>query len=308
MYKLEYLQLNNYLIDFLQYLREIEKLNEKTVLLHKRIVVYFLNFIGKAKKENLSEVTEQDIIDFISSLKTFKDSTRSACCYTMRKFLDYHYKNNNVNFSGHKVFPYIHRNNDDHFISHYNSEELSAVLNAFDLSNKKELRDYVIVLLIIETGMRESDVANLRINSINWGQKYIEILQIKTEKKLKVTISDNLMYSLIDYLKNRNPCITDNDFVFYTHDGTKPIQSKLIYCIVRKYLIKAGIDFKGRKKGPHALRSSLATNMLSHNTPIPVIQSVLGHEKVKTTLGYIRVDLNQLTKVALEVPVYERKK
>lgn len=105
-------------------------------------------------------------------------------------------------------------------------------------------------------------------------------------------------------------CVHDteifNDFIFYTHDGMKPIQSKSVYEIVKKSLVKAGIDFKGRRKGPHALRSSLATSMLKHNTPVPVIQSVLGHEKVKTTLGYIRVDFNQLTKVALEVPVYER--
>ena len=307
MYKLEYIQFNNYLSDFLEFLRDHEKLNEKTILLHKRIVVYFLNFIGKMKKKILYEITEQDVIDFISSLKTFRHSTKVASCYTIRKFLDYHYINNNVLFSGHKVFPYIHRNYDDHIISYYTSKELSEVLNSFDLSNNNELRDYVIVLLIIETGMRESDVANLKISSINWDQKCIHILQTKTEKVLKVTISDNLMYSLIEYLKIRNHSITNDDFIFYTHDGSKPIQPKLVYSIVRKYIERACTDLKGRRKGPHALRSSLATSMLNHNTPVPVIQSILGHEKIKTTLGYIRVDLNQLSKVALEVPIYERK-
>lgn len=307
MYKLEYPELNKYLDDFLRYLRDIEKLNEKTAQLHKRIVVYFLNFIGEAKKTSLLEVTEQDVINFIGSLKMFSASTKTASCYTMRKFLNYHYKSDNLLFSGHKVFPYIHSNYANHIISFYNPEELSDVLNSFDLSNKNELRDYVIVLLIIETGIRESDVANLRLSSINWDQKSITVRQLKTEKILKNTISDQLMFSLIEYLKNRKPCITGDDYVFYTHDGMKPLQSKLIYSIVKKYLIRSGIDFRGRKKGPHALRSSLATNMLAHNTPVPIIQTVLGHEKVKTTLGYIRVDLNQLIKVALEVPTYERK-
>lgn len=308
MYKLEYPQLEKYQSFFLQHLREEEKLNEKTILLHKRIVVYFLNFIGEMNKNNLLEITEQDVVDFIGSLKTLNDTTKSASCYTIRKFLDYHHKNNNVPFSGHKVFPYIHRNYDNHLISFYNSDELRSVLNSFDLSNKHELRDYVIVLLIMETGMRESDVANLKINSINWDQKCIDFIQIKTAKPNKITISENLMYLLIEYLKNRIPVIKDNDFIFYNHDGKKPVQSKSVYSIVKKYLIRAGIDFKGRKKGPHAIRSSLATNMLKNNTPVPVIQSVLGHEKVKTTLGYIRIDLKMLEKVSLEVPIYEGKK
>lgn len=220
MYKLEYLQFNNYLSDFLEYLRKYEELNEKTVLLHKRIVVYFLNFIGEMKKENLYEITEQDVVDFISSLKSFSHTTKIASCYTIRKFLDYHCKNSNVNFSGHKVFPYIHRNYDNHIISYYTPEELSKVLSVFDLSNKYVLRDYVITLLIIETGIRESDVVNLKINSVNWDQKCIDIIQKKTGKLLRVTISDNLMYSLINYLKIRNHPITNDDWIFHLVDDT----------------------------------------------------------------------------------------
>lgn len=308
MYRLEYSQLEMYESNFLNYLRDYEKLNEKTILLHKRIVVYFLNFIGGRKKNSLLEITEQDVIDFIKSLKTLNSTTKSASCYTIRKFLDYHHRNHNATFSGHKVFPYIHRSYNNRPISYYTFEELTSVLNSFDLSNKHELRDYVIVLLIIETGMRESDVANLKVNSINWDQKCIHFTQIKTGASNRITISENLMYSLIEYLKNRIPLIKNGDFIFYNHDGKRPIQPPVVYSIVKKYLIRSEIDFHGRKKGPHAIRSSLATNMLKKNTPVSIIQSVLGHKKIKTTLGYIRVDLKMLGKIALEVPIYERKK
>ena len=61
----------------------------------------------------------------------------------------------------------------------------------------------------------------------------------------------------------------------------------------------AGIDIKNRKHGPHALRHSLASNMLSNNTPLPTISNVLGHKSTATTQIYLKIDINNLAKCAL---------
>ncbi|WP_025069275.1 tyrosine-type recombinase/integrase [Bacteroides gallinarum] len=64
----------------------------------------------------------------------------------------------------------------------------------------------------------------------------------------------------------------------------------------------AGIDSTGRKHGPHALRHSLATNLLGVNEPIPVISEILGHSTAESTTVYTRVNVDMLRQCALDVP------
>lgn len=64
----------------------------------------------------------------------------------------------------------------------------------------------------------------------------------------------------------------------------------------------AGIEFKGRHHGPHALRHSLATNMINNNAPISAISAVLGHQSTKTTDIYITADTTHMKELTLKVP------
>lgn len=66
------------------------------------------------------------------------------------------------------------------------------------------------------------------------------------------------------------------------------------------------IDTSKRKHGPHAMRHSLASNLLHNNTPMYVIKEVLGHSNLNTTRMYLNIDIDTLRTVALEVP-YEAK-
>ena len=73
--------------------------------------------------------------------------------------------------------------------------------------------------------------------------------------------------------------------------------------MVRAHLQRAGIQVEGRKKGSHTLRHSLASRLLEHEIPLPVISEILGHTTTQTTMVYLRVDMNELKKCALEVTV-----
>ena len=80
-------------------------------------------------------------------------------------------------------------------------------------------------------------------------------------------------------------------------------ESSIIYSIISKQLKCAGILSDGKRRGPHALRHSLASGLLNEETPPPIIASALGHVNTKNTNRYLRIDMDQLRKVALEVPV-----
>ena len=74
------------------------------------------------------------------------------------------------------------------------------------------------------------------------------------------------------------------------------------YEIINKYIAKADIVTAGKKHGLHSMRHSLASNLLSNNTPMPVITGILGHKNSNSTNLYLRIDIDSLRSVALEVP------
>lgn len=80
------------------------------------------------------------------------------------------------------------------------------------------------------------------------------------------------------------------------------ISASQMHSVVSKYFALAGIDISKRKHGPHALRHSLASNLLMNNTPMHVIKDVLGHTNLNTTRVYLNIDFNTLQNFALEVP------
>ena len=78
-----------------------------------------------------------------------------------------------------------------------------------------------------------------------------------------------------------------------------------IYAIVSKCIKKSGVENKGRHFDPHALRHSLATNLLSENVPISWISDILGHASTVTTEVYLTTDETHLKELSLEVPANE---
>ena len=108
------------------------------------------------------------------------------------------------------------------------------------------------------------------------------------------------------YIKNSRPK-TDDSHVFIRHRApfTAFVKGNVFWSNINKYMDAAGISINSRKHGLHSMRHSMASNLLKNNTPFPIITGVLGHENSNTTKLYLRIDIEQLRTVALEVP-YER--
>lgn len=80
-------------------------------------------------------------------------------------------------------------------------------------------------------------------------------------------------------------------------------KGNVFWSVVNKYLVLAEIETNGRKHGLHSMRHSLASNLLQNNIPLPIISGILGHENSNTTKKYLRIDIEQLRTVGLEVPL-----
>jgi len=147
-------------------------------------------------------------------------------------------------------------------------------------------------------------VIRLNFSDINWETGVIHYQQQKTCNPLCLPLTDEVKYPLLDYIKNGRHESSDPEYIFVTMYApyTKFNSTTSLYRLVEKCMKTAGINYEGRHHGPHALRHSLATNMMSENVPISAIANILGHSSTRTTEIYLTVDETHLKEISLEVP------
>lgn len=216
------------------------------------------------------------------------------------KFLN---KDNLISKNISNAFPVIVSNKFEKVPSFYTKTEINKLLSCVNLKTKIGKRDYAILILAIQLGMRAGDIRKLRMENIGWETNKIEYIQEKTKNTICLPLTENIKYALLDYLKNSRPKSSLQDiFVRHRAPFVPFTEKNPFYWVINKYLKKANIKTVGKKHGLHCMRYSLASNLLSENTPLPIITGILGHKSSDTTNMYLRIDTGMLRSVALEVP------
>lgn len=187
----------------------------------------------------------------------------------------------------------------------YTEEEIKKMIAAIDRSSAKGKRDYLVLLLAAEYGMRASDITKLGLSHIDWNKNRIAIIQNKTGVSVEFPLLASVGNAIIDYLKNGRPIGGDNVIIVNhenVHKGNS-LTSATIHSIVAKAIKTANIkNWKTKKHGPHSLRHSLASNMLKRNMSIPIIKTVLGHQSTESTKIYLSIDVGKLRLCSLPIP------
>ena len=187
----------------------------------------------------------------------------------------------------------------------YSEDEIRRIIEGVDRNCPIGKRDYLILLLAAEYGMRASDIAAVRIDQVDWDNNTITITQQKTGVPVSFPLLSSVGNAIIDYLRNGRPkteclnIIVRQDVIY----KGRPMTSSAIFNAVARAIKQSGIpDWNTRRHGPHSLRHSLATNLLKQNVSIPIISSVLGHKCIESTKVYVGVDIEMLRKCSLDIP------
>lgn len=187
----------------------------------------------------------------------------------------------------------------------YTEDEIKRIIKSVDRNAPIGKRDYLILLLAAEYGIRASDIAALRIDQINWDKNTISIVQKKTKAPVSFPLLASVGNAIVDYLKHGRPESSYPNLIL-RHDQIykgKPVTSSTIFDAVTRAMKNSDIpDWKSRRHGPHALRHSLATNLLKQDISIPIISSILGHKCVESTRIYVGVDIEMLRQCSLDIP------
>lgn len=198
-----------------------------------------------------------------------------------------------------KKFPNIQ---DKTIPSTYSVEEIRTLLEeSKNYTNERyHLRNYAILCLIAYTGIRCADVCNLTFNCFDWVNNTITIVQQKNSKQVVFPLIPELGNPIIEYILHERPD-TSERFVFLS-EKKKQFTTQSISGIIRRYVSASSIDIGDRHYSAHALRHSLATNLINHSVPVFTIANTLGHSNTNCVHIYAKVNIDGLRKCVLEVP------
>lgn len=125
-------------------------------------------------------------------------------------------------------------------------------------------------------GIRSGDIVKLKIEDIR-NRNDISIIQEKTGNTLHLPLISEVMAAIEDYLSVRPPSAA-NEILLNVYAPHNPITTGTIRNALKKYIVSADIDVGNRKKGPHSLRSSLASSMINDDIPYETVRKILGHK------------------------------
>ncbi len=257
------------------------------IISNKNIKDLDLDFIKKIKLEDL-----YSYLNYLSVSRSDKPTTRARKVATLKSFFNYlaHKKkvldkNPAVELETPKLPKRLPK--------YLSLDESIALLHSID--GKFEKRDFCIITLFLNCGLRLSELININMHDIR--DNVLNVIG-KGNKERSVYLNNACQKAVSEYIAVRpKDNLKDRDALFISERGTR-ISRRTVEMLVKKYITTAGLDPK--KYSPHKLRHTAATLMHKYGgVDIRSLQQILGHESISTTEIYTHIDSEQV-KSALE--------
>jgi integrase/recombinase XerD len=166
-------------------------------------------------------------------------------------------------------------------------EEVESLLGAPVIADPLGHRDRTMLEVLYATGLRVSELVNLKYNQINTNQGVIRIMGKGNRERL-IPLGEEAVRWLTDFVRApRAEILLDRttDYLFPTRRGDR-MTRQAFWHIIKRYARKAAID---KELSPHTLRHAFATHLLNHGADLRVVQMLLGHSDLSTTQIYTHV-------------------
>ncbi len=277
------------LTNFLKFIKIHFKLtNEKD---YSKIDISDLNI------DIIKKITLEDIHSYISYMATelrSKPATRARKISTIRiffKYLSQKAKLIDTNPAQNLETPKLGKRMPK-YLSLDESKKLLEVTQSED--NRNSERDYAIITLFLNCGMRLSELVNINIKDITFSEAKLTVIG-KGNKERTIYLNNACMSAIKEYLlvRPKEGIKYDSKDALFLSERRERISNRTVQLIVKKELSKAGLDVK--KYSVHKLRHTAATLMYQYgNVDIRALQELLGHESISTTEIYTHVDNSQI--------------
>lgn len=255
-------------------------------------------FLDSLKKGGCTDLSCLDAGRVSRSLLTFSNKERYA---VIRQFLRFLADKSITETDLSGIVPHYRRRKN--LPTTYTPEEIARVEYAVDTSTDTGKRNLAIIRLATRMGLRSGDIARLKLTEIDFCNGVINITQEKTGIPFSMQMPSDVFDTLTAHVKNDTRSSVDG-YVF--HCMVAPygrISTSIIRHAINDSFATAKVDTSGKKHGPHAFRSSLASSMVNDGTPYEVVRRILGHSDPDVIKHYAKADIENLRMCSIDPPV-----
>jgi len=287
--------MNQYLDLFISYLVVEKGLSANTQEAYSRDLSRYLDFLERRGRHAPEDVHPADIADFLGTLKErgISPRSRARCLSAVRMFHRFLMVENYASANPSSI---IEAPRSLHKLPEFLTfQEVEALFAACCGETGEDLRDLAMLELLYATGLRVSELVNLKLREVNLEAGYLMTVG-KGNKERLVPIGESACQRVVDYLA-RVRCRQDRSagslFLFLSRLGAV-MSRQAFWSIVKKRSLMAGIH---KNISPHTLRHSFATHLLENGADLRSVQIMLGHADLSTTQIYTHVTRERLKRL-----------
>ena len=287
MEKIDLIQIKEY---FLKSILDQKNYSKKTFENYNRDLNKFFKFLNDYKIKDIKKITKETVRLYFLKQKNNNISNRTLGRYysSLNSFFIYSIEHEYIGVNPLKFIDYPKYTKK---IPEYIYDcQLEKLLNEKTSENVEiELRNKLIIHLLLDTGVRVSELVNIKVRDIDVEERIIKVFG-KGSKERFVFFTSKTKELLINYfIKRKEKAITDNLLINYK--GEK-LTERSVQKIIKLVGEKIGLDIH-----PHLLRHTFATDLLNKGADIRMIQELLGHENLDTTQIYTHVSNSRVKEV-----------
>lgn len=279
---------------FCDYLTHQKRYSSHTVDAYKNDLTQFFAFLKSAYDiQLLKDITTPTIRSWIVHLIEKDISTRSVNrkISTLKSFYRYLLKNKLID--NNPLTKIVSPKTSKRLPSFIGELEMENLFQEIPFENTFEgKRDQLILELFYATGIRLSELINIKLNDINFNNSTIKVLGKRNKERI-IPINDNLINLINEYILKRATISVKKEYLLLTLKGEK-IYEKLVYRLVNRYL---SLITTANKKSPHILRHTFATHMLNNGADLNSIKEILGHANLSATQVYTHNTIEKLKNI-----------
>ena len=291
--------MNNYLDLFLSYLIVEKGLSENTRSAYSRDLARYLDFLEKEGRLSPADVCSLDVASFIGVLKNrgIGARSRARCLSAIRMFHKFLMIENYADRNPASIIEAPRTVSKlPQFLT---GQEVDALIASCSGSGAEDVRDLAMLELLYATGLRVSELVNLKLREVNLQSGYLMTVG-KGNKERLVPIGESAVLQVTRYLQDvrqqqdptgRNPYL----FLSRLRDF---MSRQAFWNIIKKRTLTAGIR---KNISPHTLRHSFATHLLENGADLRSVQIMLGHADLATTQIYTHVTRERLKRLHQQI-------
>ena len=288
----------NLVEDYLQRLQELRGLCRNSLMSKRLPCQALLTFVAGVGMTDLRSLRPETIHEFLAQqAKTCHRRTLHWRCSTLRDFLAYLHRRGvvSVNLAGVVVAPRVYQGEQcPRFLTR---AEIDAVFAMIDRQTPIGRRDYAMMLLLANYGLRAIEVIHLRLDDLDWHRQLLHIRHRKAGNDTTYPLSVPVGEAILAYLQQVRSLSTYREVFLSVYAPFAPLTRGGLSDQVRKYLAEAGIRVE--RSGTHSFRYSCAQRLFEKGLPLKTIGDYLGHRDPRTTQHYTMITLERLREAAL---------